>query len=729
MKKYLLLFMLAFVSEANSTCNFPTGNYIHEMSDPSQIQLIKVNVPNSSKYAQNIFRTIKVKSRNIPAKLKKSFRANLFVYYNFGNCEYSVKIRQSGDLKDHIKLKNGQPVRSLDVRLNEGNVLNAVRFKLLIPDTRNGLNEILASLILRDLGFISPETFEVRTSVNGVDSVMLFQEKEAKELLEKNLRREGPIYEGDESIMWSYEDFEIQELVGLSLSRLVNDNWFKKGYASQAITINSFTSLQKSYLRSRYAYNKEKGGGWRYKIFPNSLQNKNFIDFHTVLLAMNASHAFYLHNRKYYFNAIKSTLEPIYYDGNANFLSPLYLNQTNIELISSLPSVELSDAILGLNHNDKLLDKFLRRTLEIENSKKFFTSSLQQFQKNLDAIKKVASKQVNARSEIIETDIPEDWYQKFQKSKGLNQEILEEIIFDDGSYKGNFANGESILLTSTELADILSKNKLDVKRVVYIPSKEQEESSKGAYYLNSNNKSIKMSDGMQIKFEADKKTIKFVQSNPFDWALILGGDYSNWKIIFEGLPHKPSNNQVLKQRFNQHGLTGCLTIYESLIDNSSFSVSGGACEDSINIINTLGNNVSLKVKNAFADALDADFSKLSIKSLEIKDARNDCVDLSGGDYTINEAVLNGCQDKAISVGEKSILVASQISVTQSNIALSAKDSSIVKISLLDTKDVKLCAEVKRKKQEFGGANLLIKNSKCSVPVNIDSESSFQTEGL
>ena len=85
---------------------------------------------------------------------------------------------------------------------------------------------------------------------------------------------------------------------------------------------------------------------------------------------MNASHAFYLHNRKYYFNAIKSTLEPIYYDGNANFLSPLYLNQTNIELISSLPSVELSDAILGLNHNDKLLDKFLRRTLEIENSKK-----------------------------------------------------------------------------------------------------------------------------------------------------------------------------------------------------------------------------------------------------------------------------------------------------------------------------------------------------------------------
>ena len=38
---------------------------------------------------------------------------------------------------------------------------------------------------------------------------------------------------------------------------------------------------------------------------------------------MNANHAFYLHNRKYYFNAIESTLEPIYYDGGSKILSVL----------------------------------------------------------------------------------------------------------------------------------------------------------------------------------------------------------------------------------------------------------------------------------------------------------------------------------------------------------------------------------------------------------------------
>ena len=125
----------------------------------------------------------------------------------------------------------------------------------------------MATLILKNLGFIAPDTFEVRTSINGVNSVMLFQERETKELLEKNLRREGPIFEGDESILWTYDNYDIKDHVGLSLLRLVNDNWFKKGRSSQAITINSFSNLQKIYFKNRYAYIRDGGGGWRLKIF------------------------------------------------------------------------------------------------------------------------------------------------------------------------------------------------------------------------------------------------------------------------------------------------------------------------------------------------------------------------------------------------------------------------------------------------------------------------------
>lgn len=730
MKNYLLFFFIFILaSEVNSSCNFPTGYHIDKLSNPSNIQFIKIDTPNSSKYAQNVFRIITSKSKNIPDELKINFKANISVHYNFGICKYSGRVRQSGDLKDHIILKNGQPIRSLDVKLKEGNILNAVRFKLLIPNSRNGLNEILATLIFKNLGFIAPDTFEVRTSINGVNSVMLFQERETKELLEKNLRREGPIFEGDESILWTYDNYNIKDLVGLSLLRLVNDNWFKKGRSSQEITINSFSNLQKIYFKNRYAYIRDGGGGWRLKIFPNSLKNKYFLDFHTLLLAMNAKHAFYLHNRKYYFNAIESTLEPIYYDGNANFLSAVVLDETDIELLSSIPSAKLSQSVIDLNRDNELLNKFLLHTIDTEISREFFQSSFSQFQENLITIIGITSKQADVKSKKKEIDIPKNWYQELQISKGLNQEIIEEIIFEEGSYKGRFVDGKLISLSTQDLADILSKNMLRINRTVYIPFEKKEENTKEVNYVKFQDKSIRMSNGMKVKFEDNQKTIKFIQSNPSDWALLLSGDYSDWKIIFEGLPFVVDNNANNKQRFNQYGLTGCLTIYESLIHNASLSVTGGSCEDSINIINSFGDNISLIVENAFADALDADFSKLLIKSIQINNARNDCIDFSGGNYNINKAVLNGCKDKAISVGEKSKLNADQIFVVKSNIALSAKDSSNVKISILDVQDVTVCVEVKQKKQEFGGANLLIKNSKCYDQINIDKESQFLTEEL
>ena len=58
--------------------------------------------------------------------------------------------------------------------------MNAVKFKLLIPNTRGDLNEVLGTVILRELGYIAPETFQVRTKINDVSSMMLFQEDARK---------------------------------------------------------------------------------------------------------------------------------------------------------------------------------------------------------------------------------------------------------------------------------------------------------------------------------------------------------------------------------------------------------------------------------------------------------------------------------------------------------------------------------------------------------------------
>ena len=90
--------------------------------------------PKSSNYVKNFYKIITSDTKIIEPKLKKKFNAEIKIKYNFGECVYNGKVRQHGDFKDHIDFEKG--IRSLDVTLTEGNVLNAVRFKLLIPKTR-----------------------------------------------------------------------------------------------------------------------------------------------------------------------------------------------------------------------------------------------------------------------------------------------------------------------------------------------------------------------------------------------------------------------------------------------------------------------------------------------------------------------------------------------------------------------------------------------------------------
>ena len=125
--------------------------YFREIRSTKGINSIDIKVAKSGKFARNFFKILTSKKDNIPPKLKKSFKSTVIVNYKFGKCEYVAKIRQSGDRKDHVKLVgNGKALRSIDVKLNEGNIIRATRFKLLIPETRNGINEVLSSLILKE---------------------------------------------------------------------------------------------------------------------------------------------------------------------------------------------------------------------------------------------------------------------------------------------------------------------------------------------------------------------------------------------------------------------------------------------------------------------------------------------------------------------------------------------------------------------------------------------------
>ena len=131
----VISFLISLQSFAHAECDFKTAKFLDELKDPSNINSIEIKVAKSAKFARNFFKILTSKKDNIPPKLRKRFEGTVVVNYKFGKCQFTAKIRQSGDRKDHVKLvDNGKALRSIDVKLNEGNVVRATRFKLLIPE-------------------------------------------------------------------------------------------------------------------------------------------------------------------------------------------------------------------------------------------------------------------------------------------------------------------------------------------------------------------------------------------------------------------------------------------------------------------------------------------------------------------------------------------------------------------------------------------------------------------
>ena len=309
--RIFLLFIIFCNLKVYAECNFKSSDFINKLDNPKYIKEIQIKTPNVKKYNKNQFKILVSNNNIIPKKLKIYHKANIKVLYTFGACHYKAKIRQHGDWNDHIYLDSGTPISSLRVNFKKGNIMNAVKFTLLIPSTRHDLNEVLGSLLLKDIGFIVPETFQVNTDINGVKNIMLFQEVVRKELLERNNKREGPILEGDESILWG-DNYIIDEHHQLSLSRVENKKWFLGGKYSAKITLEAFHKLQNAYLE--HWHNKEDLKD--ILMNPNFESNDLFSKYFFSLIALKGEHALFAHNRKFYYNSFTKEFEPIYYDGN-----------------------------------------------------------------------------------------------------------------------------------------------------------------------------------------------------------------------------------------------------------------------------------------------------------------------------------------------------------------------------------------------------------------------------
>jgi hypothetical protein len=692
-------------------CDFKTSNYLNELKDPKNINIIAIKIPKSEEYIKN-FLKIKITSEDekiILKKLKKRFYAEINVEYDFGICKYEGSVRQHGDWPDHIKIENGKLIRSLDVRLNNGNILNSVKFKLLIPETRNNHNEILGILIIKELGFITPDTFEVLTEINGVKSLMLFQEKSEKELLEKNKRRVGPIFEGDEELLWRYKDFDLFELENISLAKLLNENWFNKGNTHQFITLKSFQKLQNAYLESYTIKNKKK---FKTLIFPNSKKNQTFNNYHLLLESMNGWHALRLHNRKYYYNLFTQNFEPIYYDGRLELTWPL--QKLNDTFYSKLQVSSINNYLLILNNQNfrhKLYNNYKSKVIQADDN--FFSESLDQITNNLEMIR---NKIKNKPTKLIKKNNNREIYFKNHKKHKLDQLIIENISKQNNNdvYKieiRSILNNKIINkdIISSELGNILSNNLIDNQRTIFLP-KNEISSEKKIIKKNFLNGEMYFTENLLFQINENEKKIEIQQSEADDWVLFSNLNLEEWKFSFNG--KSTLNDSEIYNRMNNQGMTGCLNFYNVKFNNNKFDIQNGRCEDSLNIVNSFGKISKINIISAFSDALDIDFSNIFIEDVSIHRAGNDCVDFSGGNYEVNEFNLKNCGDKGVSIGEQSNITIHNILVENANIGVASKDSSKSLINKAIIKKVEICLSSYNKKQEFFGSNLIVKNIDC-----------------
>ena len=160
------------------------------------------------------------------------------------------------------------------------------------------------------------------------------------------------------------------------------------------------------------------------------------------------------------------------------------------------------------------------------------------------------------------------------------------------------------------------------------------------------------------------------------------------------------------------------------MDNSSFEVLNGQCEDSLNIINSHGSIDELNITNAYQDAIDIDFSKIRIDNAIISQAGNDCLDVSGGEYILLKGILSNCKDKAISVGEKSQFNVENVFVQNAKSGITIKDLSKIYLNDGLIKDSEICVSAYQKKQEFGGGIAYIKKLECEGESFVDKNSSI-----
>ena len=676
----------------------------------SDIKTLKIETPKSLAWYKNLSEAF-IDGGGYPTgyiknKYKETFYANISVIYEDFQCDFKSDIRISGDWKDHIVIE--KRISSLDVKLLDGNIFGVTKFKLLLPHTRRSDNEIITTTIFSNMGFISPQTFYVNVNLNGFDSSRyIFQEKVAKELIERSGYREGPLVEINEKYYWETSTglpFKEEGLI-FTNAKPLNLYWARRSDVNSYITLLALEKLNRglfSTINSNYDFIN----------YPElSEQYQELYEYDALALSLEAAHALRNHNRKFYYDRINETFEPIYYDGNSNIL----INEEieNVTMTKDIPILNYYETPndLGIAATN-LLNKINNNQL---NTKELFNELIQKgasvtFLEVDNAISKMLLNLNYLSTLQNEKKLKNENNLSFSKYK----EIAEEVIFYDFNSQIFTVCDSKIkncsLLANEQKINIFDKENKNIKSTNFIGfSKDLNEDKKDLKKIELKNFKIFYVGNPQIYLDENKKIIEINLLNSDDRVLFKNSQVHEYHIIINSNMNIPDN---FDSRYNENLLTGCVTFYNVEFKNTIIESANSICEDSLNFIDVFGEVDQILINNSFQDAFDIDFSTLSIKEITINDSGNDCLDISGSNINIENINLLNCKDKGISIGEVSKININNLSLKSASIGIAVKDSSTTELKNFNSEMTDICFAIYRKKQEFGPSYLNIEENNC-----------------
>ena len=678
----------------------------------------KINVHISWKYLKEYSDYINKINSNplspIPLKYKKNFRSK--VYYENNQKElliYPANTRITGDWQDHIDPQ--KKISSLRINLREGNIGNIIKFRLLLNRSRDIEAEIFWSILHEILGYPVLYKKIVYVSINGLPpEKMLFEEIANKEFLERFSIRETAILENDERYFWEQKNAAYNNCSSLKkkilpkeretcIKNYLNNIEFEKN------NISSWKVDNKSFLKNKTSF----------KIAINALLNSNKENTanNEVFVQLNSKLAFHgltKNNLKRIFDPIYNLYIPLYYDGNVNqtefekFCLENTPSKYDKNMLNSLKNLYNLRTKQKLKDNLECVAKFYLSDpkYQFKLTKILNNNDFKLVRNNIKKFENQAIIQINNTFENTELCLKNLECEKIENDINvIRDSIAGDFIYVD---KKNRKNYPTINWTAYQ------KN----QKILTII----DENIKNSYDISEN-------ETLYIKLKNLNQDLSINLSGIFSKVVIFNSEIKNIKIKINYL--KKINNNFHESSYDENLLTGCLTIIDSVLENISIESNHSNCEDSVNIVRSTGSINEINLKNSQFDLLDFDFSNIKIKKAFLSNSNNDCLDFSYGNYSIDEVFATNCQDKAISIGEKSNLKIKKFNGISNKLDLAVKDSSKLYIDNFSSNKSKNdnCISLYKKKQEFDGALIFINKNdlNCSLKKDLFSKVIFNAE--